>query len=314
MLNEFLHVAFTLWPLFFTFALGIAVGKVAPAFLIRWANYALVPLVWGILWVIGVKSGEVLGSLHQGINTLKQGLLYGGGTSLAAFIVLWPLGKHFVAPNTHRAPRHWRAIIRPIKECVIAFAWVLAGVYCYRLGVDNTWLGEHILQIRYWLYVLLVLVGMELANIHFQRAWLAHRVLLVPVLVLLSSLATGAIISVFTGETLTTALALSSGFGWFSLSGALADQHLGAGYGSVAVITDLFRELFAIAAVFLLGQRSAISSIGVGAATATSTTLPFIRRAYAAHFVPIALVSGLTLSLLAPLLMTFFMGLSAMGA
>lgn len=311
MLTEFMQVATALWPIFFTFALGFVMGKLLPAPLVRLAGYVVLPVVWAILWVIGVKSGAVLSSLSDSMNTLKLALLYGGGTSVAAFMVLWPLGKRFVPAKPHHSQRRWQDLWHPIRECAVAFALVLAGAYCHRFGWESTPLGAQLLDISHWLYALLILIGIELAHLRFQRAWVAPRILLIPALVLVSSLATGAAISFFTGEKLTTALALSSGFGWFSLSGALADQYLGGSYGGVAVVTDLIRELAAIAAVFLLGQRSAISSIGVGGATATSTTLPFVRQAYSYEFVPIAIISGLILSLLAPLLMTFFMSLSA---
>lgn len=311
MLTEFMQVATALWPIFFTFALGFVMGKLLPAPLVRLAGYVVLPVVWAILWVIGVKSGAVLSSLSESMNTLKMALLYGGGTSVAAFVVLWPLGKRFAPPKAQRSERRWQDLWHPVRECVVAFALVLAGAYCHRFGWEATPLGAQLLDISHWLYALLILIGIELAHLRFQRAWVAPRILLIPALVLASSLATGAAISFFTGEKLTTALALSSGFGWFSLSGALADQYLGGSYGGIAVVTDLIRELLAIAAVFLLGQRSAVSSIGVGGATATSTTLPFVRQAYSYEFVPIAIISGLVLSLLAPLLMTFFMSLSA---
>ena len=311
MLAEFMHVATALWPIFFTFALGFIIGKLLPAPWVRLTGYAVLPVVWAILWVIGVKSGAVLSSLSESINTLKMALLYGGGTSVAAFVVLWPLGKRFVPTKPHQSKRRWQDLWHPVRECAVAFALVLAGAYCHRFGWETTPLGAQLLDISHWLYALLILIGIELAHLRFQRAWVAPRILLIPALVLASSFATGVAISLFTGEKLTTALALSSGFGWFSLSGALADQYLGGNYGGIAVVTDLIRELLAIAAVFLLGQRSAISSIGVGGATATSTTLPFVRQAYSYEFVPIAIISGLILSLLAPLLMTFFMSLSA---
>src|SRR5699024_9687895 len=134
-------------------------------------------------------------------------------------------------------------------------------------------------------------------------------VLLIPLTVITASLLAGMAISVVTGERLATSLALSSGFGWFSLSGALAGEHLGDNYAGVALLTDLFRELLGIATVFLLGNRFAVSSIGVCGATATSTTLPFVRKAYAYEFVPVAIISGLVLTVLAPFLMLFFMSL-----
>ena len=57
-----------------------------------------------------------------------------------------------------------------------------------------------------------------------SRSWLAPKVLIIPLLVMIGSMIAGVILSVITGEQLAVALALSTGFGWFSLSGALAGR------------------------------------------------------------------------------------------
>jgi len=298
-------VVLALYPIVLTFALGVVLGKLMRPSQVALTSHAIMPVVWGILWVIGVKSGEALSSLAQGLSTLKAGATYGGLTSAAVFVALWAFNK----PQQQRSSSIWAALWPPIKECAIAFGLVGFGLYCHRFGWQHTPLGGALLNISYWLYALLILIGMELAKVHISRSWLSPQVLLIPLTVVLASLATGALISLATGEKLTTALALSSGFGWFSLSGALAGEHLGDNYAGVALLTDLFRELLGIATVFLLGNRFAVSSIGVCGATATSTTLPFVRKAYAYEFVPVAIISGLVLTVLAPFLMLFFMSL-----
>jgi len=110
-----------------------------------------------------------------------------------------------------------------------------------------------------------------------------------------------------TGERLMVSLALSTGFGWFSLSGALAGQHLGEAYGSIALLNDLMRELIGLTVVFILGRNYSNSSIGVCAATAMDTTLPFVRKACNYEYVPTAIISGLILTVTAPFFMLFFL-------
>ena len=127
--------------------------------------------------------------------------------------------------------------------------------------------------------------------------------------VMLASMLGGVLLSWMTGERLPVALALSTGFGWFSLSGALAGQHLGDAYGSVALLTDLMRELIGLTVVFLLGHNFANSSIGVCGATAMDTTLPFVRQACHYEYVPTAIISGLILTIAAPFFMLFFLSL-----
>ncbi len=98
--------------------------------------------------------------------------------------------------------------------------------------------------------MLLLLIGLDLAQVSISRSWLAPRVLLIPCLVMVGSMIAGVLISLVTGEQLAVALALSTGFGWFSLSGALAGQYLGDAYGSAALLNDLMRELIGLSVVF----------------------------------------------------------------
>ncbi len=70
-----------------------------------------------------------------------------------------------------------------------------------------------IFNISYWLYMLLLLIGLDLAQVSISRSWLAPRVLLIPCLVMVGSMIAGVLISLVTGEQLAVALALSTGFG-----------------------------------------------------------------------------------------------------
>ena len=102
-------------------------------------------------------------------------------------------------------------------------------------------------------------------------------------------------------------LALSSAFGWYSLSGILVGGELGPIMGSAAFLNDLVRELLAIVLIPLLMRRHASAAIGLGGATALDFTLPVIQKAGGIQVVPVAVVSGFILSLLGPVLMLTFL-------
>ena len=307
MSSIWLAIMGTVLPFLLAALAGLVLAKTLPPVAVRRASRAVAPIVWGILWVIGVSTGEVLGSFSQGLNALKQGLTYALATSAFSFLLLLPLSKR--SQTQARLP-WWQSLLHPLKECALAFALVGSGIACYRLGwlPQGAWVA--LLDINLWLYVLLFLIGMELTQQRISRAWLSAKVLIVPLLVILGSLLAGAVVSLISGEKLSTALALSSGFGWFSLSGGLAGQHLGEHYAAVALLTDLLRELIGMTVVFLLGSRFAQASIGVCGATAADTTLPFVRKSCDYDYLPVALMSGLVLTIAAPLLMLFFMSLN----
>lgn len=284
---------------------GYGLGKVLPKGLALSAIKRITPVVWVILFVIGLESGEAFSSLAAGLSILKHAAIYAFTISAVVFVLILPFNyKRLVADAE---PSSWAALWHPIKECLIAFSLVLLGAFFYRLHWHDNQIGEVVFNISYWLYVLLLLIGLDLAQVSISRSWLAPRVLVIPCLVMVGSIIAGALLSLVTGEQLAIALALSTGFGWFSLSGALAGQYLGDAYGSVALLNDLMRELIGLTVVFLLGRNYANSSIGVCAATAMDTTLPFVRKACNYEYVPTAIISGLILTVAAPFFMLFFL-------
>lgn len=306
---DILHTLFSaIAPLALAVVVGFFCGKTLLSNYSSYAAAALTPVVWAILWVIGISTGEVLGSMSQGLHAMKQGTTYALATSLAILLVFIPFFS--IQPATvSESTSLWETIWPPLKESLIAFSLVGFGVYCSSFQWVGSELGQSLININLWLWVLLFLIGVELTKTKFSRQWLSPTMLAVPMLAILASLLAGALVSLFNGEKLTTALALSSGFGWFSLSGALASQHLGESYAAIALFTDLMRELLGILIVFMLGARLPKSSIAVCGATAADTTLPFIRKACGADYVPLALMTGLVLTLVGPFLMLIFMKL-----
>lgn len=284
---------------------GYGLGKVLPKMLAHAAIKRITPVVWVILFVIGLESGEAFSSLAAGLSILKHAAIYAFSISFVVFLLILPFNYKRLVADTE--PSSWAALWHPIKECLIAFSLVLLGAFFYRLHWHDNQVGDVVFNISYWLYVLLLLIGLDLAQVSISRSWLAPRVLVIPCLVMIGSIIAGVLISLVTGEQLAVSLALSTGFGWFSLSGALAGQYLGDAYGSVALLNDLMRELIGLTVVFLLGRNYANSSIGVCAATAMDTTLPFVRKACNYEYVPTAIISGLVLTVAAPFFMLFFL-------
>lgn len=298
----------TVLPILLSLLIGYLTGKRLPKPVVTPLVGAITPVVWVILFIIGMESGAAFSTLASGMQVLKQSAIYAFTLSAVVFACLLPLNRSGTA-QTERLGG-WSGLWHPLKQCLIAFGLVLLGAFAWRLQWLEHPVGSLLLDIAWWLYALLFLIGIDLAQVAINRSWLALRVLRIPLMVMLASMLGGVLLSWMTGERLPVALALSTGFGWFSLSGALAGQHLGDAYGSVALLTDLMRELIGLTVVFLLGRNFANSSIGVCGATAMDTTLPFVRQACHYQHVPTAIISGLVLTLAAPFFMLFFLSLT----
>ncbi|RKR06779.1 uncharacterized membrane protein YbjE (DUF340 family) [Kushneria sinocarnis] len=155
------------------------------------------------------------------------------------------------------------------------------------------------------LYVLLALIGMQLRNAGVAlRQILLNRFGLAVALTLAgSSLLAGLIAAPLLDWPWSQGIAMSAGFGWYSLSAVVIGDQLGPALGGIALFNDLGRELLAMLLIPLLLRRRPAMGVGYAGATAMDVTLPMIQRAGGLESVPLALVSGFLLSLAAPPIM-----------
>jgi len=163
----------------------------------------------------------------------------------------------------------------------------------------------------YLLLVFIFLIGVELAFTQFDRSWLSWKILLVPVAAFVGS-CLAALLNYFILSNdygLNEVMALAQGYGWYSMSGILFTELHSAKLGGIALLTDLFREIFAILLMYCLGWRFPRSAISSAGATSMDVTLAMVKQSCGTHYVPHAMMSGLLLSLLAPLLISLFLSM-----
>lgn len=263
------------------------------------------PLVWLLLFSIGVEFGGVLRSASRAAQAIETAILFASLTTLIPWIlILLFRGRPSAEANSPRVNIHgFAALAKPLKECAISLLMVGGGVL---LSIAHSG-GIPLLSTSTLLYALIWLVGVDIVDVRLSWSWLSVRTLLIPALVVVGSLMGGIVASRLADQPIETALALSSGFGWFTLSGVLVGKHLGDAYGTIALLTDLFRELIAIVLLYSMGMRYSRACIGASGATALDSTLPIIKQTCNAAEVPTALVSGFILTLLAPFLISFFL-------
>ncbi|MDR0805771.1 MAG: lysine exporter LysO family protein [Enterobacteriaceae bacterium] len=196
--------------------------------------------------------------------------------------------------------------LRMAMESLQIFGVVVVG---FLLGLTHlTWLSYASHGSEFALILLLFLVGMQLRNsgMTLREITLNKRGMIIALVVMLSAFVGGTIAALILGLPIRTGLAISSAYGWYSLSGILLTDALGPVIGSTAFFNDLARELFAIMLIPTLIRRSTSTALGVCGATSMDFTLPVLQRSGGIAIVPAAIVHGFILSLLAPVLMAFF--------
>lgn len=156
------------------------------------------------------------------------------------------------------------------------------------------------------LFVLLLGVGIDLGQQKevWARLWkMGWRVLLVPLLVAIGSIAGAVMVGLALGMPVNESSAVGAGFGWYSLSGVLLAKIYSVELGALAFITNVARELMAFVTIPLIakyiGKYSAIAPAG---ATSMDTTLPIISRSTDADTAVVSFINGSILTALVPIL------------
>ncbi|MEG6616480.1 lysine exporter LysO family protein [Peptococcaceae bacterium 1198_IL3148] len=156
------------------------------------------------------------------------------------------------------------------------------------------------------LFILLFTVGVELGQ--QKETWaklmkMGWRVILVPILVAIGSVAGAVVVGYFMGMPLNESSAIGAGFGWYSLSGVLLAKIYSVELGALAFVTNVARELMAFLLIPLVakyvGQYSAIAP---GGATTMDTTLPVISKSTNSDIAVVAFINGSVLTALVPML------------
>uniref|UniRef100_UPI003D035634 lysine exporter LysO family protein n=1 Tax=Agarivorans sp. TaxID=1872412 RepID=UPI003D035634 len=155
-------------------------------------------------------------------------------------------------------------------------------------------------------------IGIELrsAGISVRQLLLNRRGLIIALVMVLSSIPAGLICAYWFDLSYSVGLAMSSGFGWYSLSGALLTEATNPLIGSTVFFADLSRELITLLLIPSLMLRSPAATIGYAGATAMDFSLPMLQRAGGNQLVPVAIASGFILSLLCPLLILVLVNLA----
>ena len=161
----------------------------------------------------------------------------------------------------------------------------------------------------YALYLLVFAVGVGLgADLRAFRIVrdLHVKILAVPALIIagsaLGALAASLMLPDFGAR---DSLCVGLGLGYYSLSSILIENAGNSSLASVALLANILREVMAILAAPLLARYcGGITTVAASGATAMDTTLPVIARFAGERCAVIAVFSGMTLTLLVPVLVT----------
>lgn len=174
------------------------------------------------------------------------------------------------------------------------------------------------------LCALLLFVGIGIGlnpNMMRDIKSLSPRLALLPLVTILGSWM-GAVVAyivmssdlctLFQQRSLTSCLAVDSGFAYYSLSSIFITEYRGAELGTIALLANIVREMITLLLAPMLAKRfGPLAPITAGGATTMDTTLPIIAQASGQKYVALSIYHGFVTDFSVPFLVTMWCTIGA---
>lgn len=197
-----------------------------------------------------------------------------------------------------------------MKGSLIIVSFFMLGTLCGYFG----WIPSECLSSDLSFYALCGLmfsvglsIGHDPQTIRNFRS-LNPRLALLPLCTILGTLSAAALVSLlFTHRNTADCMAIGSGFGYYSLSSIFVTEYKGAELGTVALLSNIAREIITLlGAPLLVRWFGRLAPITSGGATTMDTTLPIITQTAGNQLVVVSLFHGFVVDFSVPFLVTFF--------
>ena len=296
----------------FMFA-GLLTGFLIRKVKIRFLNQFILTLILALLFLLGYEVGtneDVVQRFPElGLEAFLIALFATLGSIWFARFLLPPKSLKGEVKGSGQKFQLSITDLKSIKGSLIILFSFVSGII---LGVFRL-IPDGLISLNVSYYVLCVLmysVGFSLGHqpeTIKQFRNIPGRTLLLPFSTMAGTFIGASLIGFLFEHTLSETLAVSSGFGYYSLSGILITQYKGAELGTIALLANIFREIltlvFAPQMVRYFGQ---LSPIAAGGATTMDTTFPIIVQTSGKEFSIVSIYSGFVLDFSVPFFVTLW--------
>ncbi|MBC8611746.1 Membrane protein of uncharacterised function (DUF340) [uncultured Ruminococcus sp.] len=188
----------------------------------------------------------------------------------------------------------------------LAIVSLIAGVLCAQF-IFTPEISDLLIRLSdLVLYVLMISVGISVGmNKVVLRKLKEYNltVLLIPVGIIIGSAAGGGLAALVLQMPLSTCVPIVSGLGWYSLSGVLVGDLIGAEAGTIAFLSNLLREILSFLLIpFIVRHFGPYTAIAPAGATSEDTTLPMMIKYTSEDVVVISVMNGVICSACVPFL------------
>lgn len=285
-----------------------------------WVKHLITGLIWLLLLVLGLEVGSNARVMDSLLTLGGESLLLAVGATLGSVLlakVLWQwvnrVEKRKNDDATENVEIDASSTLSALKGSVVIVAFFVMGVMLSRFGLvtmhpDANNIGFLALA------SLMTAVGLSIGsdpNTMKRFATINRRLALLPLLTIAGTLAGSAIVSlVLPHRTLSDCMAVGSGMAYYSLSSIFITEYRGAELGTVALLSNIAREIIALLmAPLLVRWFGRLAAIAAGGATTMDTTLPVITRVSGKEMVVVSIFHGFIVDFSVPFLVTFWCSL-----
>ena len=308
---------------------GMLAGYLLRRLLFGRLGRVITALIWMLLFLLGLEVGSneriVSGLATLGLESLLITLAGTLGSVMAAW-GLWRYTHHLsgeiatdtegtaatvgVAAAEEVAAEGKDSLWKALKGSLVIVSFFVLGV----LIALSRWItvSEQVSDFSFYaLAGLMACVGASIGSdpqtLRNFRA-LNPRLVLLPIGTIFGTLAATAVASPLLSErSLTDCLAVGSGFAYYSLSSIFITEYRGAELGTIALLSNICRELLTLlASPLLVRWFGRLAPIAAGGATTMDTTLPVIARTSGTDLVVVSLFHGFVVDFSVPFLVTFW--------
>lgn len=133
------------------------------------------------------------------------------------------------------------------------------------------------------------------------------RLALLPLGTVAGTFAGAAVASLLLSRTAPDCLAVGSGFGYYSLSSIFITRYCGAELGTVALLSNIIREMATLLLSPLIAKAAGpLAPIAAGGVTSMDTTLPVIMATSGSQYSMLSIFHGFVLEFTIPFIVTFW--------
>jgi len=179
------------------------------------------------------------------------------------------------------------------------------------------WIPSELLSYNFSFYILCALifsVGFSIGNEPSSFRQFRHlnpRLIFLPILTMAGTWIGVLAVSFFlTGRSAADCLAVGSGFGYYSLSSILITQYKGIELGTIALLSNIIREVITLLlAPWMVQYFGKLAPISAGGATTMDSTFPIIVHYSGKDYAIVSIYHGFIMDFSVPFLVIFFCSL-----